>query len=146
MLIDQLTNADAIPTLEAMVQFSGQRQKLIAHNIANFDTPDFQAMDVSPAAFQRQLGDAVERRRERFGGIRGPIELESSDEVRQTDSGLSLTPRPISRNIMFHDRNNRDLERTMQDLVENVAVFRVASELLKSRVDLLRSAISERVA
>ena len=145
MLIDQLTNADAIPTLEAMVQFSGQRQKLIAHDIANLDTPNFQPIDVSPIEFQKQLGEAVDRRRRKFGGNRGELQIADTREVRQTGTGLALTPQPSGRNVLFHDRNDRDLERTMQDLVENVAAFRVASELLKSRVDLLRSAISERV-
>lgn len=146
MLIDQLSNADSLPTLEAMVRFSGQRQKLIAHTIANFDTPDFQPLDVSVGDFQEQLGRAVDRRRARFAGHRGQLEIGPSREVEPgTDGGLRLTPRPAARNVLFHDRNDRDLERTMQDLVENVAVFRVASELLKSRVDLLRSAISERV-
>jgi flagellar basal-body rod protein FlgB len=145
VLIDQLTNADAIPTLEAMVQFSGQRQKLIASNIANFDTPAYQPLDVSPFEFQRQLGEAVDQRRAEYGTGRGPLELPATREVEQTATGLKLTPRPSGRNVLFHDRNSRDLERTMQDLVENVATFRVASELLKSRVDLLRTAISERV-
>lgn len=146
MLINQLTNAGAIPTLEAMVRFSGRRQALIAHNVANMDTPGFQRMDVSVEDFQSRLGDAVERRREKFGGHRGELEFQSTREVeRSADGTLRLNPRPMGRNVMFHDRNNRDLERTMQDLVENVATFRVASELLKSRVDVLNSAISERV-
>lgn len=145
MLIDQLTNADSIPTLEAMVQFAGQRQKFIANNIANFDTPNYQPTDVSPVAFQEQLGEAVDRRRATFGGNRGVLEIASTREVERTPTGLKLNARPSGRNVLFHDRNDRDLERTMQDLVENVAVFRVASELLRSRVDLLRQAISERV-
>jgi flagellar basal-body rod protein FlgB len=144
-MIDQLTNADAIPALEAMVQFSGRRQKLISHNIANLSTPSFQPLDVSVAGFQRQLAEAVDRRRETYGGQRGELEIADSREVRQTGIGLELEPRPHGRNILFHDQNNRDLERTMQDLAENVAVFRVASDLLKSRMDLLRSAISERL-
>lgn len=144
-MIDQLTNADAIPALEAMVQFAGRRQKLIAHNIANLSTPSFQPLDVSVPRFQRQLSEAVDKRREKYGGQRGELDIRDSREVRQTGIGLELEGRPAGRNIMFHDQNNRDLERTMQDLAENVAVFRVASDLLKSRVDLLRSAISERL-
>ena len=144
VLIDQLTNAGAIPTLEAAVQFAGRRHTLISHNVANLSTPNFEPLDVSVAGFQRQLADAVDRRREAYGGHRGELPLTSTREVERGEEGIRLRPRPSGRNVLFHDRNNRDLERTMQDLVENVAAFRVASEMLKGRVDLLRVAIAER--
>ena len=47
MLIDHLLNADALPSLERTVQFAARRQELIAHNIANLSTPNFQPLDVS---------------------------------------------------------------------------------------------------
>jgi flagellar basal-body rod protein FlgB len=146
MFIDQLTNADSIPVLEKSLQFAARRQDLIAHNIANLSTPNFQPMDVSVGGFREQLADAVDRRRARFGGQRGDLEMRSTREVRTDARGrLALTPDASGRNVLFHDRNNRDLERTMQDLVENVAMFRVSSDLLKSRLSLIRSAIAERV-
>jgi len=146
VFIDQVTNAGAIPALEAGVQFAARRQALIAHNIANFSTPNFTPTDVSIGGFQEQLGEAIDRRRAQFGGHRGELKLRSSREVAQDETGrIRLTPRDAGRNVLFHDRNNRDLERTMQDLVENVASFRVATDLLKSRVDLLRVAIQERL-
>jgi flagellar basal-body rod protein FlgB len=146
VFIDQLTNAGAIPALEASVQFAARRQSLIAHNIANFSTPNYEPSDVSVTNFHSQLGDAIDRRREAFGGHRGDLHLRDTREVSQGQDGrLRLSPGASGRNVLFHDRNSRDLERTMQDLVENVASFRVATDLLKSRIDLLRTAISERV-
>ncbi|GAB4550759.1 MAG: hypothetical protein Tsb0013_12610 [Phycisphaerales bacterium] len=146
MFIDQLTNADAIPALERMMQFAARRQTLIQHNIANLSTPGFQPQDVSVDAFRAQLAGAIDQRRARFGGQRGALELGNSREVETDGRGsLRLIPSARGRNVMFHDRNNRDAERLMQDLVENAGAFRVASDLLKSRMDILRSAISERV-
>lgn len=147
MFIDQLTNADAIPALERMMQFAARRQTLIQHNIANLSTSGFQPVDVSVEAFQAQLGSAIDERRKRFGGQRGALELKNTRQVETGDGGGSLRLNPVTsgRNVLFHDRNNRDAERLMQDLVENAGQFRVASDLLKSRMDLLRSAISERV-
>ena len=145
MFISDLTNADSIPTLEASAQFAAQRQRLIAHNVANLSTPNFRELDVSVDAFRSQLSDAVGRRRARFGGLRGDLPLRDSREVETTArGGIRLNPTEAGGNILFHDRNDRDLERMMQDLVENVGAFRVASELLRSRMDLLRTAISER--
>lgn len=146
MFINQLSNADSLPVLERMMQFAARRQTLIQHNIANISTPAFEPVDVSIAGFQNQLGDAIDRRRERFGGQRGDLELRDSRQVTTSGSGsLRLNPTGSGRNLMFHDRNNRDAERLMQDLVENATMFRVASDLLRSRMAILRTAISERV-
>lgn len=145
MLAGDLVNSGAIPALEMMLRFAGRRQTLIANEIANLSTPGFERQDVSVADFQRRLGEAIDRRRERTGGERGRLDFESSREVRVSPRGdVSLTPLTPTGGILFHDRNNRDLERTMQDLAENVGVFRIASDLLRQRFEHLRSAISER--
>ncbi len=147
MLISDLIHDGATPTLEAMVRFTGARQRMIAHNIANISTPDFQQTDVDPGAFQRALADAVDRRRATTGTT-GPLEIRETPQIRQNaDGSLTLTPRAQdpSRNILFHDRNNRGVEELMADQAENLAAFRVASDLLKSRHDLMRMAIAERV-
>lgn len=142
MFIDGLLNSGAIPSLERTMQFTARRQEIISHNIANLSTPNFQPLDVSTHAFQKTLGEAIDRRRQQMGG-RGPLRLESTREVGVTSRGLELTPQQPSGNVLFHDRNNRDLERTMQDMVENLTAFRVASDLLKGRMDLLNSAIRD---
>lgn len=146
MLIDGVTNADAIPALSAMVEFAGKRQELIAHNVANISTPNFRPVDVSVERFRGQLAEAVDRRRERFGGQRGDLRMSPTKEVAQDRSGrLWIRPTEAGRNVLFHDRNNRDVERLMQDLAENTAVFRVATDLLRAQTEQLRSAISLRV-
>lgn len=147
MLISDLIHDGASPTLEAMVRFAGARQRMIAHNIANISTPNFQQTEVDPARFQRSLAEAVERRRGTTGAS-GPLEVRPTEQFRQeSDGSLTFTPtaRDPSRNILFHDRNNRGIEELMADQAENMAAFRVASDLLKSRHDLMRMAIAERV-
>lgn len=145
MLINEITNSGAVPSLEATLRFAGARQTLIAHNIANLNTPDFRPVDASPKHFQKLLGDAIDKRRSRTGGAHGGLTLAQDSEVRQARDGrIELTPKTPSGNVLFHDRNNRGVEELMKDQAENVAVFRVASELLRSRFDLMRSAIAER--
>jgi len=145
MFIGELTNTGAIPTLELMTRFAGARQRIIAHNIANFDTPDFRPLDVSPSEFQKALGKAVDARRAATG-TEGKLPFKATDQVKVARDGLvSLTPTTPSGNILFHDRNNRDLERSMADLAENTAVFRTSIELLRTRYGIIQAAISERV-
>ena len=143
-MIGGVTSTEGIATLERLVQFAGQRHRLIVNNIANIDTPGYRATDVSVEDFQKQLGDAIDERRQ-AGRPAGPLELKDSSQVDFSTHSLVLHPSPIGENILFHDGNDRDLERTMQDLVENFLTFRLASELVRNRFDLLHSAISERV-
>ena len=143
-MIGGVTNTEGIATLERLVQFAGQRHRLIVNNIANFDTPGYRPTDVSVKDFQKQLGDAIDARR-RTGQTAGPLGLKDSPQVEFSTHSLVLHPSPIGDNILFHDGNDRDLERTMQDLVENFLTFRLATELIRSRFDLLHTAIAERV-
>lgn len=146
MFIRELATADALPSLEATVRFASQRQQFLAHNIANIDTPDFVQKDVAPGEFQEFLSAAVDRRRERWGGHRGEMEWRQTRAIRADDhGGFRLEPVEPRQGLMFHDRNNRDVERLMQDMVENVAQHRVATELLRSRYALLGTAIAGRI-
>jgi flagellar basal-body rod protein FlgB len=143
-VIRELANADAMPVLEQMMRFTAQRQRVLAHNIANIDTPDFLPLDVSPQRFQDALRQAVEVRR-RAGGT-GELAPPQSREIRVgPDGSWTLRPGTSSGNILYHDRNNRDVEVMMKDLAENALTFRVAADLYRQQNDTLRVAISQRV-
>jgi flagellar basal-body rod protein FlgB len=139
-MIDGVTNADSIPVLEQLMRFSGARHRLIAQNVANLSTPEFRPMDLSVEDFQQQLQEAVDQRRERFGPTGGPLRTGDG-----TGPAGELEAEPIGHNLLFHDRNDRDLERTMQDLVENFLTFRASAQILRSRFDLINTAIRERL-
>ena len=145
MSISEVSNSGAMPILEAMVRFSGQRQGIIQNNIANISTPRYQTQDVDVAAFQKNLSKAIEKRASKGDPRQGSIQLKKTGQLRPTSNGgFTLTPQALGSGVLYHDRNNRDLERQMQDLAENVAAFRVASELYRSRSAILRTAITER--
>ncbi|MBT8486208.1 MAG: hypothetical protein HKO59_13385 [Phycisphaerales bacterium] len=145
-MIGGVTNADSLPVLERMIQFAGRRHRLMTHNIANIDTPNFRPMDVSVQGFQTQLGAAVDERRERAGNAGGELRLRNSREVAVgKHDELVFNPSPAGDNILFHDRNDRDTERLMQDLVENFMAFRTAADMLRNRFDLINTAIRGRL-
>ena len=147
-MIKDLATTGATPALEMMLRFSGQRQRILAHNIANIDTPGFRPRDVDPREFQELLGNAIEKRRERTGGASGALEWRETREItRDRRSGeLRLDPMTHGSGILHHDRNNADIERSMQDLVENAAMYRVAADLLRAQRTTLQNAISQRVS
>ena len=144
-MIGDLSNAGSMPVLADLMRFTARRQAILAHNIANLDTPGFIQVDASPEQFQRALRDAVQRRREATGGERGDLPAFETDEVRRlADGSIRLMPGSASGNVLYHDRNNRDLERLMQDLSENGLMYRVSADLMRRQTDLLRSAIAQR--
>lgn len=144
-MIKGLFNYGSTPVLERMVQFTGARQELIAHNIANLSTPYFKPIDLDPRQFQAQLRDALDQRSRKPNPMRRTMELRSSDQVRVRGGRVEYRPGKKNENVLFHDQNNRDVDRIMQDLVENTLAHRTSIELLKSQFDILRTAIRERV-
>jgi flagellar basal body rod protein FlgF len=99
VFISDLTNAGAIPVLEATMRFAAQRQRLIAHNIANLSTPDFRPLDVSVPAFQKSLREAVEARRAGRTAPGAPLQMGRNPEVEVApDGALRLSPRTATSN------------------------------------------------
>ena len=127
------------------MRFASQRHGMITNNIANLDTPNYRMQDVSVEDFQSRLGEAIDARRKAFGGVRGELTWRPTRELQGKDP-TQMTLRPTEQGgLLYHDRATRDLERTMQDLVENTAMYQLAANLYSSHSRLLKSAISERV-
>lgn len=145
-MISRMFDNGSLPALQRIVQFTGERHKLIVHNIANLSTPGHRPLELSPESFQKTLGEAIDKRRKASGGTpTGRLKISDTAQVRFTGSGLQTKPGELNENILFQDRNNRDLERTMQKLAENAMAHQGAVEMLKSRLDLLETAVRERV-
>ncbi len=144
MLISDLANAGSTPVLSEMMRFAGARQRILAHNIANLDTPDFRPADVSVSDFRAALSSAVRARRAAGGGESGALAPAETREVVRAGEGMRLEPRTSRGGVLLHDRNNRDTERLMQDLAENAMVYRATTDLLRRQGDVLRVAITQR--
>ena len=134
-----------MPSLEMTIRFAAQRNKLIAHNIANITTPNFEQKDVSPQDFQKWLAQAVDERRDRTGGMHGDLRARGDRQfVQRKDGGFELKPLSSVGGVLAHDRNNRDLEHLMQNLSENLSAYQVATDLMRSQMGTLRVAITQR--
>ncbi|MGD9692770.1 MAG: flagellar basal body rod protein FlgB [Phycisphaerales bacterium] len=148
MLIPDFGSSGAVPALKMAASFAAQRQDILAHNVANISTPDFRPLDAPVAEFQETLSKAIDRRRSSTSNPSGrEFSWSESSHIRRDYHGrMRVVASEPSDNVLFHDRNNRDVERLMQDVAENVVAFRLATDLLKSRNDLIRTAIAGRVA
>ena len=99
--------------LERYMDLLSARQKLVASNIANADTPGYHTQDID---FQSEFQNAM-------GG---------SPQVQEVP-GL-----PVK-----NDGNNVSLDRESRLLSENAMRFSVATNLLRSEIQQVRSAIKE---
>ena len=135
----------ASPYLQRLMEYSWQRNQLLQDAAANLDTPGFRPKDVPVEEFQSAMKAA--RARETGVGtpvVRGQGIFADTDRLSFQTGRTVLKPEAVHDNLLFHDDNDRNLERVMQDVSENVLMFRLASELFRREHDLLRSAIRER--
>ena len=144
-MFESFTNSGGVDVLSRVMTFAGQRHRLLVNNIANLSTPNYLPKDVDPKAFEAELARAIEERNG-FSGGKGkePLPLQDTKDVHFTGSSLILDPKPVHQGILFHDQNDRNLERSMQSLVENVMVYRQSAELLQSRFNMMQNVIRER--
>lgn len=145
-MISKLFTSGSMQAVERLVEFTGARHKVLTSNIANFETPFYRARDLDPDMFQASLRDAIDdRRRSRVSPTDGELKMRGTQQVRFRDSGMEFRPQFADEGIMFHDRTNADVERTMQHLAENTMAHNTGLELLKNQFDLLKTAIRGRI-
>jgi len=99
--------------LERYMDLLSARQKLVASNVANADTPGYRTQDID---FQSEFLNAMG----------GPPRVSEVNDL------------PVK-----NDGNNVSLDREARLLAENALRFQVASQLMKSQIRAVRSAISE---
>jgi len=107
-VIDSLTD-----NIEQYMNLVSLRQKLVASNIANADTPGYKTQDLD---FQASFRSALD------GGSPQAVQV----------SGLKTK----------NDGNNVDLDREARLLAENAMRFNVAASLMKSSISQVKEAIS----
>lgn len=96
--------------LERYLTFVSTRQRLVASNIANADTPGYKTKDVD---FDAHLQSAL----------------------------ASPVPQEVAGLVTKNDGNNVNLDREARLLAENDLRFNIASNLLHSKLKILRMAV-----
>jgi flagellar basal-body rod protein FlgB len=99
--------------LERYMDLLSARQKLVASNVANADTPGYRTQDID---FQSEFLNAAG----------GPPRVSEVNDL-----------------AVKYDGNNVSLDREARLLAENALRFQVASQLMRSQIRAVRSAISE---
>jgi len=133
MFIDRLMNQTSGPLLERYLKFSEARDKLLKENLANVDVPGYRYKDLSESKFIAHLRERAAQRASSTPGSVGFDDIDSDQE------------NPAA-GILFHDQNNRSMEKLMSDISKNGMQYTMAIELLKKQYSQMEMALRERVS
>jgi len=127
-----LTDIPILNMLRERMQWQQARQQLLAENVANADTPDYQAKDLAPLDFSNELSAAsVTLDRTNPGHIAA---ASGGSQFASDESGhYEITPRG---NSVSH-------EDEMMKVAANQMDYEAATELYTHSLNLIKLAVKE---
>jgi flagellar basal-body rod protein FlgB len=103
-----------------------ERQGLIQSNVANIETPGYNAQDFS------------------FSAVMKNAMLQRGKLAQTNEHHLGLDPVTLSESLEFsNEKRPVDLDEEMQKLAENQLMFQVTTKILGNKFDSLKLAIDE---
>lgn len=145
MFLEGLFNRGSMPVLEQVMSFTQERHRVLANNISNLDTVGYKVQDLEVSEFFAALDEAISERDR--GGAGQLLQMRSRGNL-QWDSAGHLHAEPVeieNNNILFHDGNNRFVEKQMSEMAQNALLHNVSAELLRGQYEILQTAIRERL-
>jgi flagellar basal-body rod protein FlgB len=123
--------SNTVSTLEHALNYSSAKQKVISQNIANVDTPNYKAKDVSfKAVFQDVMGQSFQAHK-------------SDSRHYDFSSKPSRMPGIISKpNVNYNENGNSvDLDKEMADMATNQIYYNALTERINGKFNSLQSVI-----
>ena len=128
-----------IPVLQEVLQFSQARHSVLVGNLATVSTPGYRTRDLSVDNFQARLKDAIE------AAERGGSENQSPGVLTTDPQDPMRNVRDTMTTLLYHDDTNIDLEKQVAEITKNQYMHNLALTVITDQIQLLQTAISERV-
>jgi flagellar basal-body rod protein FlgB len=136
-MVDKLDNALNFNS-QAMNVF-GDRQKILANNIANADTPGFKARDID---FSSELKQAVANGRAGTSGLAMSVTSSRHIEIQPHGRAVQdLKYRVPDQPSM--DGNTVDMDRERSAFAENAIRYQTSVTMMKSSISRIKSAMQD---
>ncbi len=129
--------------LRTRMQWHQERQKVLAENVANADTPNFRTRDLKPLDFRSQVQSAGVQAASQAGG---PGRLTATDPAHITGSagnGAFATDRNSKYDVKPAG-NAVNLEDEMMKVASNQMDYQAAISLYSRSMGLFRTALGKR--
>jgi len=132
-----LLNIPVIAALTRRMDFLNQRQQVLAHNIANADTPNYRPKDMKAPSFRELLqadGSKFAMRASRQSHI---------DAAGNVSSQFNGTEKP-QKGAATPAGNEVSLEQEMMKVAQNRLDHELTSNLYRKHLDMIRMALARR--
>jgi len=127
-----ITDIPILAMLRERMQWQQARQEVLAENVANADTPDYQARDLAPLDFSHELSLAslaLDRTNPEH------IAAASGGSQFATDASARYEIRPRGNSVSHEDE--------MMNVASNQMDYEAATELYTHSLDLIKLAVKE---
>jgi flagellar basal-body rod protein FlgB len=119
--------SDSMNVLERVIRQASIRNGVLASNIANVDTPNYQAKDVK---FSQVLGNEMSMTITDARHIQTGSEENASGEIEEEDG------KP------WADKNNVEMDQEVAKMTENAMLFQAGITLLKKKIQMFKNALN----
>ncbi len=130
------TDIPLFNVMKSKLGYLSERQSVLAQNIANADTPDYQAKDVKIPSFKKALSNSTQQ-----------LHLRSTNEKHFGGSNMSSSSSHVIRRDSTYERsptgNNVVIEEEMSKIAENQAEYQKVLNLYRKSVDMFKTAIGK---
>jgi len=125
--------------MERFMDLAVRRQKLIASNLSNVDTPGYKTVDID---FEQELQSQM------AGSAGQGISMAVTDTRHLATSsraqgGLPAQAREVEGLTLRNDLNNVNIDREMSELSTNAMKFSAVSQMIAGKFRTLKAAITE---
>ena len=131
-------NTKMMTLMEKTLNFRTQRHELLASNVANKDTPRYQAQDL---VFEKALDKALDADVPGLLRTTNPLHMDGNNtpplELVKAQRINSSAP------FVGFDGNTVDLDREMAKIAENQLMYNASTRMLSHQFRMLKTAISE---
>ncbi|UII57407.1 flagellar basal body rod protein FlgB [Cytobacillus spongiae] len=122
--------SNTITTLESALNYSATKQKVISQNIANVDTPNYKAKDVS---FKAELQGAMDS----FHANRT-----DHRHFEFSSNGSTNSTIVTKKNVAYNENGNSvDMDKEMSDLATNQIYYNALVERINGKFSSLQNVI-----
>jgi flagellar basal-body rod protein FlgB len=136
-LLSGANNEKIVNTLSKALDGAAKRHQILTNNIANIDTPNFKRSDIS---FEQTLKRAVENASS--GSL--PLATTNPGHIAFVDNDPTDYPIVQENNFTFrNDGNNVDIEKEVAEATKNNLLYNSYTQMLVSKLGLMKSAIQE---
>jgi flagellar basal-body rod protein FlgB len=119
--------SDGIQTLERIIQQASTRNRVLASNIANVDTPNYRAKDVT---FSQVLGNEVAMITTNTKHLQG-----ASGSGGGSGEIISPDQKP------WADKNNVEMDQEVAKMTQNAMLFETGITLIKKKIQMFKNAL-----